>query len=146
MWTLDGERLELVPRYVIVLADKCRWLTREQPLDDTYGLCQALDPAPAGVKADPELVVLGLHEPRAEAELEAAIGQQIDRRRFPRYQDRVAEIIVEDIGADAEMRRGFGSTHQRRQRRETVGQVIGHTQYRIAQRFELARFVHPGGP
>jgi hypothetical protein len=94
----------------------------------------------------PKLVVLGVHEPRTEAELEATLGQEIDRRRFPCDQDRVAEIIVEDIGADAEMGRGCGRTHQRRQRREEIGQVIGHAQHRIAQRFELARFVHPGGP
>src|SRR5712691_3551661 len=146
MRTLDGERLELVLRHVIVLADERHRLTSEQPLDDTHGLCQALDPAPSGVKAYPNLVVFGLHEPRAEAELEAAIGQEIDRRRFPRYQDWVAEIIVEDIGADAEMRRCCGSTHQRGQRREEVGQVIWHAQHRIAKRFELTRFVHPGGP
>jgi hypothetical protein len=146
MRTLDGERLELVPRHVIVLADERHRLPREQSLEDTHGLCQAFDPAPSRVKAYPHLVVLGVHEPRSKAELEATIGQEIDRRRFPRDQNRVAEIIVEDIGAYAEMRRGFGSTHQGRQRREAVGQVIWHVQHRIAKRFELARFVHPGGP
>ena len=146
MRTLDGERLELVLCHVIVVANECHRLPREQPLDDPHRLCQALDPAPSRVKAYPHLVVLRLHEPRAEAELEAALGQEIDRRRFPCDQDRVAEIIVEDIGADAEMRRGFGRTHQRRERREEVGQVIGHAQHRVAQRFKLARFVYPGGP
>ena len=98
------------------------------------------------LEAQPRLVVLGLHIPCTDAQLEASLRQEIDGRRLPRHKHWVAEIVVEHIGADAEMRRGLRGADQRRERCEKVGQVIGHRQYRIAKRFKFPRFVHPGGP
>ena len=131
---------------MIVLADKRDGLARKKPLEQTHGFGEAFDSAPAGVKADPHLVVLDLHEPRPQAELEATIGQEIDGGGLPCHQHRMPEIVVQDIGTNTQMGRGVGRTHQRRQGREKILQVIWHIQHGIAERFHFPRFVPPGSP
>jgi hypothetical protein len=72
-------------------------------------------------------------------------GQQIDGRRFARRQHRMAEIVVEHVGAEPEGRRRLGRTDQGGHRREEIGEVIGHGQRVVAEAFELTGLLDPFG-
>ena len=50
----------------------------------------------------PALLVVGGHPPRADAELEPAVGQQVERRRFVGEHDRVLVVVAEHERADAQ--------------------------------------------
>src|SRR3984893_14757052 len=57
----------------------------------------------------------------------------------------MAQIVVEHVGADSQARCRLGSADQCRQRREQIGQVIGHGQGVVAQRLDLAGHLLPLG-
>jgi hypothetical protein len=73
MRPLHGERLELMPPHVIVLANKRHRSTRAQPLDEPHGLGSACDPPASRLEAEAGLLVLGVHIPRTEAQLQASL-------------------------------------------------------------------------
>jgi hypothetical protein len=111
MGALDGQRVELVAGNVIVLPDKRDWRACEQPLDDGDRLRQPRHPGACRIEAQPCLGVFGLHVPGAQAELEPAIGQEVDRRGFTCHQHGVAQVVVEHIGANPEACRCLGSAN-----------------------------------
>src|SRR2546425_679165 len=71
------------------------------------------------------LVILGLQKPRAQAELEAATGEQVERRRFLGQDYGMAVVIVDNEGANAHGLRHAGRGHERRERRELVPEMVG---------------------
>ena len=127
------EGMDPVPGHSIVATGEGERLAREQALDDHDRLGQALDSGASGIEAQPSLVVFGLHVAGAEAELQPAVAQEIQGRRLARDQHGVAEVIVEDHGADAKILRGVGGGDERRDRRQEVGQVIRHGQHRVTE-------------
>jgi hypothetical protein len=74
------------------------------------------------------MVVFGLHVPCTQAELEAAIGQEVHGLGLRRQQHGVAEVIVEHVGANPEGFRHLCGADHRRHGCEEVGEVIGHNE------------------
>jgi hypothetical protein len=62
-------------------------------------LCQPLDPGPSRIEVQTRLFVFGLHVHCACAELEPALGQQIDCRDLSRDQQGMGEVVIERVGA-----------------------------------------------
>ena len=91
----------------------------------------------------PSCVVVGLHPARADAELEPAVAQQVDRRRLLGEDRRVLVVVVEHERADPQRRGVRGRHRDRGQRRELLAEVVGHEQRRVPEVFELARLVAP---
>ena len=146
MGSLDGAGMDPVSGHSIVATGESEWFPREQPFDDHDRLGQALDSGASRIEAQPSLVVFGLHVPGAEAELQPSVAQEIQGRCLARHQHGVAEVIVEDHGADAKVLRGVGGGGERRDRRQEVGQVIRHRQHGVTEALDLARVVRPCGP
>lgn len=90
--------MDPVPAHSIVPAGEGDLLTAEQNLDDGDRLREALDPDPSAIELQPGLVVLRSHVPGAQANRQAAIGQEVGRRRLTRHQHGVAEVVVEHVG------------------------------------------------
>src|SRR6266481_8004545 len=62
-------------------------------------LCQPLDPGPSRIEVQTRLFIFGLHVHCACAELEPALGQQIDCRDLSRDQQGMGEVVNERLGA-----------------------------------------------
>ena len=60
---------------------------------------------PGGVEREAGLLVVGGHPARADAELEPAVGEQVDRRRLVGEHDRVLVVVAEHERADPQRRR-----------------------------------------
>ena len=59
---------------------------------------------PGAVVRDARLLVVGLHPAGADAELDAAAGEHVERGDLLRQHDRVLVVVVEDEAADAQRR------------------------------------------
>jgi len=75
--------------------------TIEQTLDEGDSLCQPLDPDPSRIEVQTRLFIFGLLVHCASAELEPALGQQIDCRDLSRDQQGMGEVVIERVGADS---------------------------------------------
>jgi hypothetical protein len=125
----------------------CRPLfTVEQTLDDADGLREPFDPGASGIEAQPGFVVLGFHVPRAQPELQTAIGQDVGCRRLPGHQHGVPEVVVEHVGPHAERLRRLRSADQCGYGREDLGEVIGYRQNGVSKVLAPPRLVPPFGP
>ena len=89
----------------IVSAGEPNRLALEQPLDDGDGLCQPLDACHAGIERESRLLVLRTHVPGADTEFQPSAAQHIQRRRLARRQHRMAEVVIQDTGAEPQARR-----------------------------------------
>ena len=95
------------------------------------------------------LVVLGLQKPRAQAELEAATGEQVERRRLLGQDYGVAIIIVDNEGPNTHGLRHVGRGHERRERRELVtemvrDEMVADEKRRVPEVLGLTRLADPG--
>ena len=142
---LRGHRVRRVVGDAVVLARDVELLAGEATLDDPDRFLEAVDAHRRRVVGQAERVVVGLHPPRADAELEAAVGEQVDRRRFLREDRGMLVVVVEHERPDAQRRRVRGRHRDRGQRREFVAEVIGHEERRVAEVFDLAGLVAPVG-
>ena len=91
----------------------------------------------------PGAVVVELLPPRADADLEPALRQHVDRRELAGEHRGMAVVAVEHERADLQrggQHRGGG---HRRDRPEPLVEVIGHEQRRVPERLELADGVGP---
>ena len=129
----------------IVPARDAHGLAFQQSLDDDNRLRQSLDARGAGVEGEPHLRVLGLHVAGADAQLEPAVAQHVERRGLARGEQGMAEIVVEHAGPDTQPGRRRGRGGERGKRREQLGQVVRDEQNGIAETLDLARFVGPLG-
>jgi hypothetical protein len=106
---------------------------------------QARHPQGAAVEIEAGLFVFRPHAAGAQTELEATIAQNIDRCRLPRQQHRMAEIVVQDVGADPQARARRGGAYERRKWRQKIGQVIRHSKNLITKLFDLKGLFRPFG-
>ena len=127
----------------VVLAVVGELLAGEALLDDVQRLFEAVDAHRGRVVLEPERVVVGLHPARADAELEPAVAQQVDRRGLLGEDRRVLVVVVEHERADLQRRGVRGRHRDRRHRRQLLAEVVGHEQRRVPEVFELARLVAP---
>jgi hypothetical protein len=127
----------------VVRSGECHLSTREELFNDPDRLTKPRHTDVPGIKADSDLVVLGLHVPRTEAEFETAVAKQIDRRRITRDKDWMTKVVVQHKCSDAQFVRRFGSAEERDERREDVGQVVWNEKRRVAERLGAASLLAP---
>src|SRR3546814_8821659 len=77
----------------------------EAALDDGNALLHAVDTDPRGIHRDARLVVVAAHPAGAEAHLDPAAGEHVDRRQLLGEDDRVLVVVVEDEGPDLQDRK-----------------------------------------
>ena len=112
-------------------------------LDENDRLLHTVDARLRRVVRDAELVVVTRLPAGADAELEPAAAKKVEGRRLPREQNGVAVVVCEDEAADSQGRGRFRRRGERRDQRELVGDVIGHEQRVVAQRFRTPRDFAP---
>ena len=101
-------------------------LAVEQPPQQVRRFLEPRDAHRSRIEPEPDLGVLGRRVPRSQAELEPAVGQQVDGRGFAREQRRMPEVVVQHEGADVQPGRRLGHRRQRNHRRQqVVGDVVG---------------------
>ena len=120
-------------------------LAREETLDDPNRLAEPLDANRVGIEAQPDLLVLGLHVAGSEADLDSPVGEQVERRRLPRDERGVAQVVVQDEGPDAHRRGRLGRDGQCDPRREDVREVVGDEEHRVAESLGTACLLTPLG-
>ncbi len=67
-----------------------------QPLEDRDRLLETVDPHAGPVELDPGLLVVGGHPAGAEAQLEAPVREQVERRHLAGEHDRVLVVVGKD--------------------------------------------------
>ena len=100
MWLLDWGRRALETFDRVVLALERELLAAEELLDDLNGLLQALDSGRRRVVGNSRLLVVGNQPAGAEAELEPAVGEEVDGGRLLGEHDRMPVVVVEDKRPD----------------------------------------------
>ena len=95
---------------------------------------------PGGSSGMPALLVVDGHPPGADAELEPAVGEQVERRGLVGDDDGVAVVVAEHAALPTRsVRRRLGRQRHRGDRCErVVDEVVGHVQRRVAERLGLA--------
>ena len=101
----------------VVLAGEGDLLAVEEPPQDDDGLGEAGLPRRGRVERDADRLILRERVPGADAELDAASGEMVERRDLARQVHRMTEVVVEDERAHANVLRRLGDRCQRRERR-----------------------------
>ena len=123
---LHGLGVRRVVGDAVVLAVIRELLAGETLLHDVQRLFEPVDAHRRRVVGQTEHVVVGSHPPGAEAELQATVGKEVDRRRFLGQDRRMLVIVVEHQRADAQRGGVRGSHRDRRHRCQLVAEVVGH--------------------
>ena len=88
--------------------------------------------------------VVGRHPARADAELEPAVGQHVERRGLLGHDRRVLVVVAQHEHADAKRVGDRGRDRDRDHRRQLgAHEVIGHEERGVAQRFDLSGTLAP---
>src|SRR5207247_11128267 len=87
----------------VVLARERDLLLGEETLHQRDRLGQARNTDAATVERDAGALVVAVEPARADAELEAAVREDVERRALAREDRRIAEIVVDDERADVEL-------------------------------------------
>ena len=85
----------------VVLAGEGDLLAVEKPPQDDDGLGEARLPDRRRVERDADRLILGERVPGADAELDAASGEMVERRDLASEVHRMTEVVVEHQRADA---------------------------------------------
>ena len=124
-------------RHRVVRAGEVHLIFGEQSLHERDRLGQPRDAHAAAVERDAGALVVAIEPARANAELEPPAREHVEHRDLAREDDRVAEVVVDDQRAEAQLR---GDRHERRQRGQrgprTADHVIGHRERVIAERLD----------
>src|SRR3546814_12761153 len=100
----------------------------EAALDDGNALLHAVDTDPRGIHRDARLVVVAAHPAGAEAHLDPAAGEHVDRSQLLGEDDRVLVVVVEAEGPDLQLGGGVRRGKQRRARGRMVTEGLGEAQ------------------
>ncbi len=142
---LHGPRREGVPEHLVVLAVEVeRAVGAQQSLDHLHRLLEARHPDGRVVVGEPGLVVVAAHPARAQAQLEAALAQQVEGGRLLGQHERVAVVVAEDEGPHPERARGGRHRGQGGHGGQLVAEVVGHEQGAVAEVLCLAGLLGPG--
>ncbi len=95
---------------------------------------------PARSSGNAGLFVVGGHPTRTDAELDPAVGEEVERRHLARTHDRVLVVVAEHERADPQRLGHRGRVRERNGGCEVVlDEVVGDEQRRVAERLDLAR-------
>ena len=139
-----GGNLQLVD--LVELALEARPLAPQERLQHGDGFLQPSDAHPHRVEGDAGQVVLVLEPPGPDAQLDAAVGEDVDRADRHGQDDRVAEVVVEDEPADLQPLRHHRRRGHRRHRLEAAHEVVRPHQRVVAEGFHLAHRLDPRIP
>ncbi len=126
---LQGERCQGEVVDVVVRPVVGEGLSRPQRRDDAEGLVEPLDTNRWGIQRQPCCPVVGQLPTGAEAELESATAELVDRRRLLGQHDWMSVVVGEDQCADPQRRGGICGGHQRSQGGELVIEMVGHREH-----------------
>ena len=143
-WSLHRPRMDLGLAQPIVGTGVRDALAGEQALDQRNGLRQPIDAAARRVVRQAQLAVVGRAPTGAQAQLQPAVGQDVERGRLARHDQWMAEVVGEDVGTDAQAAGHRRRGGERCDRRELVAQVIRHQQRVVAERLRATGEVQPG--
>ena len=115
MWLLEGTGETVRAGDGIVRAGGVCRFTAQERLDDANRFGQPLHPRAAGCEGQTQLAVVtfGGWPPCPEAQFEPAARQKVEGGALPGEQNRVTEVVGEDVGAHAQGRRGAGRGSER---------------------------------
>ena len=119
----------------------------EEGLDDMHRLLEPSHPDTGGVERDPGHLIVGSKPARAQAEREAAFRDDVKGGRHSVHEHRVAVVVAEHSGLEAQPRSG----HRRRRQRHhwlnvpALGEMVGDDNGVEAGILDLAQLVPPGG-
>jgi hypothetical protein len=110
-----------------------------------WGAFEAVDPLAGRVHRDARLVVVARHPAGADAQLEPAGREDVQRGHLLGRHHRVLVVVVQHQRPDPQLARGVGRGGQRRAGRQLIPEVVGDEQGRVAEILGLAGEVGPGG-
>ena len=102
MRLLHRLRLPVELGHPVVLAVERERAVGEEPLEDRDRLREPRDAHAGAVERHAGLLVVGGHPARADAELEPAVGEQVERAGLACEHDRVLVVVAEHERADAQ--------------------------------------------
>jgi hypothetical protein len=108
-----------------------------------HGLLEPLDTHPPEVERDPGLRVVGQQPARSHPQLEAPVGEEVQRGRVLGEDGGMPEIVVEDHAPHADRGGRVGSRHDGHGGGDLVAEVIGHDEDAVAQVLRPARLAQP---
>ncbi len=129
---------------VVLAREVHRPLVGEQCLQDLGVLDHPIDSHLGCVHRDAGAVVVELLPARADADLEPALRQHVDRGELAGEDCGMAVVAVEHERADLQRGGEHCRRSHRRDRPEALVEVIGHEQRRVAEALQLADTVGPG--
>ena len=94
-----------LPDLIVPALERGRGPAQQSP-EDRHGLQHPLHAGGGRVVGDPALLVIGPQPAGADPDLQPPAGKQIDRRQLLGKDRGMAEVVVQDLGADAEPRGG----------------------------------------
>ena len=123
-------------------------LAVEQAAKDAHRFVEPLDSRGSSIERDPNLGILRFGMTGPDAELEATVAEQIQRRSFSGDQRRMTKVVVEHERPDPQLRRDLGERIQRGNRCERAGRqhMIGNHDRVEAERLRTTRLVLPFAP
>ena len=118
-------------------------LLRPEAFDQRDRFFHPIDADLRGVVGHTELLVVALVPAGANPELEATARKQVERRRLFGQHHGIPVIVREHEATDTQCRRRVGDRGQRRDRRELIGDVIGHEEGVVTKSLGAARDLPP---
>ena len=130
--SLDRSGIGRLAIELVVRALEVDCLAIEQSPQDHYRFFETRHPDRRRVELEPNPFVLGEAMTGTQAELQPAVGQQINGRRIASEKSGMPEVVVEDHDPDPQCR-VLGDRHQWGELRPALQQVINGGDHREAQ-------------
>jgi len=108
-----------------VIARKRHGFLREELFDNVQCFFQAADPSSGLIKRKTSLFIFALMPASADSQLEASIGEEIERGYLFGKYNRMAEVVIEYKCADTQGAGSIRRRHEGYEGRKLVDKVIG---------------------
>ena len=143
MWALDGLGMAGEVGDGVMGAGETDRFPGQERLDDRQGLGEASDPRAGRIEGDAGLLVVGEQRTAgAEAELEAAVREQVEGGRLLGDEGGVTQVVLQHEGADPEGG-GGGDGGEGGAEGELLVEVIGDQGDVVAERLNPSRLLAP---
>lgn len=115
-----------------------------QSLVDLQRFLEPIDAHAGAVLGDARFLVVRAHPPGAQADLEPALGEHVERGELLGHDDGVPVVVAEHDGPDAQRLGGDGRGGHRRHGCQLLTEVVHHLQGVVAQLFDPTGRVDEG--